>query len=398
MANYQTGGSPFELATNTSFWNRNMRIQKSRQLGGNGMNNGNRRIALLSALALCLTILTGTVAKAADSIPTVKIMVGGLNKQIYLPAKLSEVLGNFKKYGLNVQLTDEPSGVEAETAMLSGEIDLVLGFYDHNIDLQTKGKSTIDVATLLQAPGEVELCRTDLKDTFKSPADWKNGVNAGVTGLGSSTNFLTKALATHAGVPLSQVHSLAVGAGNTFIAAMQQKAIDCGMTTEPTISRVLSSGLGYVLVDMRYGNLTHAALGGPYVATCVYGRSDWVKANSATVQKVVNAFYDTMQFIKKHTALQIAQQMPVDYYSAIGIDAYAKALDDEKAMYNPSGRMVAGAPANILRVLASGNGYSKSVQSGVNLSATYTNAYVQEAVSQVARTNAVLAAKAKKKK
>lgn len=360
------------------------------------MNKLNRRIALLSAVALCLTITTGTVAKAADSIPTVKIMVGGLNKQIYLPAKLSEVLGNFKKYGVNVELSDEPAGVDAETAMLSGQVDLVLGFYDHNIDLQTKGKSTIDVATLLQAPGEVELCRMDLKDKFKSPADWKNGVNAGVTGLGSSTNFLTKAIAAHAHVPLNQVHSLAVGAGNTFVAAMQQKAIDCGMTTEPTVSRVLSTGLGYVLVDMRYGNLTHAALGGPYVATCVYGTRAWVSANSDTVQKVVNAFYDTMQFIKTHTAMQIAQQMPVDYYSAIGIDAYAKALDDEKAMYNPSGRMVPGAPANILKVLASGNGYSKAVQNAVNLNATFTNAYVQAAVSQVALKNAQLAAKKKK--
>ena len=357
------------------------------------MKRRNRRIALLSAMAICLTITAGTAAKAADAIPTVKIMVGGLNKQIYLPAKLSEILGNFKKYGINVELSDEPAGVNAETAMLAGQVDLVLGFYDHNIDLQTKGKSTIDVATLLQAPGEVELCRSDLKGKFNSPADWKNGVNAGVTGLGSSTNFLTKALASKAGVPLTQVHSIVVGAGDTFVAAMQQKAIDCGMTTEPTISRVLSTGLGYVLVDMRFGQLTRAALGGPYVATCVYGRSDWVAANTATVQKVVNAFYDTMQFIKGHTALQIAQKMPVDYYSAIGIDAYAKALDDEKAMYNPSGRMVAGAPANILKVLAKGNGYSASVQAAVNLQATYTDSYVQAAVGQVARTNALLAKK-----
>lgn len=357
------------------------------------MKRGIRQIALVSTIALCLTITTGTVAKAAATIPTVKIMVGGLNKQIYLPAKLSEILGNYKKYGVNVVLSDEPSGVSAETAMLAGEVDLVLGFYDHNIDLQTKGKSTIDVATLLQAPGEVELCRSDLKGKFNSPADWKNGVNAGVTGLGSSTNFLTKALASKGGVPLSQVHSIVVGAGDTFVAAMQQKAIDCGMTTEPTISRVLSTGLGYVLVDMRYGQLTRTALGGPYVATCVYGRSDWVAANTATVQKVVNAFYDTMQFIKTHTALQIAQKMPADYYAGIGIDAYAKALDDEKAMYNPSGRMVAGAPANILKVLAKGNGYSASVQAGVNLQATYTDKYVQAAVGQVARTNALLAKK-----
>ncbi|HEX7404702.1 MAG TPA: ABC transporter substrate-binding protein [Candidatus Nanopelagicaceae bacterium] len=351
------------------------------------MRRGYRQIALVSTLALCLTITMGTAAKAAASIPTVRIMVGGLNKQIYMPAKLSEILGNFKKYGVNVQLSDEPSGVNAETAMLAGQVDLVLGFYDHNIDLQTKGKSTIDVATLLQSPGEVELCRTDLKSKFKSPKDWKSGVNAGVTGLGSSTNFLTKAIASKAGVPLTQVHSIVVGAGDTFVAAMQQKSIDCGMTTEPTISRVLSTGLGYVLVDMRYGNLTRRALGGPYVATCVYGRADWVAANKATVQKVVDAFYDTMQFIKTSTPMQISLKMPVDYYAGIGIDAYAKALADEKAMYNPSGRMVPGAPANILKVLAKGNGYSAAVQAAVNLQATYTDSFVIQAIRDVAHAN-----------
>jgi hypothetical protein len=65
-------------------------------------------------------------------------------------------------------------------------------------------------------------------------------------------------------------------------------------------------------------------------------------------------------------------------------------------MYNPSGRMVPGAPANILKVLTRGNGYSKSVVSAVNLNNTFTNAYVQTAVSQVALKNAQLAAKKKK--
>src|SRR5205823_3523432 len=41
---------------------------------------------------------------------TVKIMVGGLDKQIYLPVMLTQQLGYFKDQGLNVQLSDEPAG------------------------------------------------------------------------------------------------------------------------------------------------------------------------------------------------------------------------------------------------------------------------------------------------
>src|SRR5947207_11647153 len=80
-------------------------------------------------------------------------MVGGLNKQIYLSAKLTERLGYFTDQGLTVQLSDEPAGVDAETAMLAGQVDGVVGFYDHTLDLQGKGKQTESVVQLQQAPG-----------------------------------------------------------------------------------------------------------------------------------------------------------------------------------------------------------------------------------------------------
>ena len=213
------------------------------------MRNINRKIALVSAIALCFTMAAGTAAKAA--MPTVRIEVGGLSKQIYLHAMLTQQLGYYKKYGINVVLTDEAAGASAEDDMLTGSVDFVLGFYDHNIDLRIKGKNTVDVATLLQSPGEVELCRSDLKDKIKTVADWADqpgGVSLGVTGLGSSTNFLTLSLGAKAGVPQSAMHSFVAGAGTTFIAAMKNKAIDCGMTTEPTISAVLDQGLGMFLL------------------------------------------------------------------------------------------------------------------------------------------------------
>jgi NitT/TauT family transport system substrate-binding protein len=150
--------------------------------------------------------------------PTVKVMVGGLSKQIYLAFTLTKQLGYFDEQGVNVELSDEPSGVNAEEAMLAGQVDAVGGFYDHTIDVQSKGKAIESVVQILKIPGEVELCRTDLQDQIKSPADF-SGRNLGVTGLGSSTNFLTKALAVHAGVAADKVTSVAVQAGTTFIGA-----------------------------------------------------------------------------------------------------------------------------------------------------------------------------------
>lgn len=104
-------------------------------------------LALASGLAACSS--SGKSGGRDD----VSVMVGGLDKQIYLPFKLAANLGFYKDAGLNVTLSDEPAGVNAETAMIAGQVDGVGGFYDHNIDLQAKGKSTEAVVSMLQVPG-----------------------------------------------------------------------------------------------------------------------------------------------------------------------------------------------------------------------------------------------------
>ena len=74
--------------------------------------------------------------------PTVSLMVGGIDKQIYLPYELAQQLGYYQKYGVNVQLSTEvDGGVGAETAMASGQVDMAGAWYNHTIDFQVKGKA-----------------------------------------------------------------------------------------------------------------------------------------------------------------------------------------------------------------------------------------------------------------
>ena len=217
------------------------------------------------------SVLAGSAALAADK---VTIIVGGYEKQIYLPAKLTERLGYFKEEGLDVELLNEAAGVDAENEMLAGAVQGVVGFYDHCVDLQAKGKFVESVVQFSQAPGEVELVSNKYPDV-KSMADLK-GKNLGVTGLGSSTNFLSQYLMMKSGVQLADFTSVPVGAGATFIAAMQQDKIQAGMTTEPTISRLLKTGEARILVDMRTIEKTKAALGGTYPAASLYMPTAWV--------------------------------------------------------------------------------------------------------------------------
>jgi NitT/TauT family transport system substrate-binding protein len=228
----------------------------------------------------------GATADSANGV--VSIMVGGLNKQIYLPFKLAEQLGYYTEQGLTVTLSDEPAGVDATTNMLAGQVDGVGGFYDHTIDLAGLGQQVESVVNMLTTPGEVELCRSDLKGTVKSPADF-GGLNLGITDVGSSTDFLTQYLTKNAGVDPATTHRIGVQSGATLIGALQHKNVDCAMTTEPTVSQALAGGDVFILLDMRTAKGTADALGGEYPATSLYMKTSYVEKNPITVQKLVNA-------------------------------------------------------------------------------------------------------------
>ena len=326
--------------------------------------------AILKPLAAAALLLGCLHAAAADKIT---IMVGGIEKQIYLPAKLAEQLGYLKETGLDVELLSEPAGVNAETEMLSGAAQGVIGFYDHTIDLQARGKMVESVVQLSQAPGEVILVSKAAAKDVRSPADFK-GRTLGVTGLGSSTNFLTLYLAAKAGVKNTEFTTLPVGAGATFIAAMGQGKIDAGMTTEPTISRLLSTGAASILVDLRTVKETEAALGGTYPAACLYMPTAWVNTHKEQVQKLATAFVKTLRFIRTHSAKEIAEKMPAEY-SVANRQQYIDALEASKMMFTADGVMPENGPVTVLKVL---NGFDKAVQGkSINLANTYTTEFVK---------------------
>ncbi|MBA8818550.1 nitrate ABC transporter substrate-binding protein [Ochrobactrum sp. P6BS-III] len=322
-------------------------------------------------------LLSGVMALGAGAAHAEKltVIVGGMEKQIYLPAVLTEKLGYFKDEGLDVELINSRAGVDAENELLAGAAQAVVGFYDHTIDLQSKGKFIQSIVQFSQAPGEVELVSTKYADQIKSPADFK-GHTLGVTGLGSSTDFLTQYLAVRNGLKQGDYTLLPVGAGNTFIAAIKQDAIQAGMTTEPTIATMLKTGEAKVLVDMRTPEKTAEALGGPYPAASFYVQSAWLETHKEEAQKLTNALVKTMRYIASHSAEEIADQMPKDYYVG-DKNLYVKGLAEGKAQYTPDGRMPKDGPETVLKVLAT---FKKPLQEKqIDLSKTYTTEFVDKA-------------------
>ncbi|NYJ75862.1 ABC transporter substrate-binding protein [Allobranchiibius huperziae] len=309
------------------------------------------------------------------SMPTVKLMVGGIDKQIYLPYQLAQSLGFYKKYGVKVELSTETNGgVGAEEAMASGQVDMAGAWYIHTIDFQAKGKDVIDVVQLSGAPGEREMCGNS--SGVHSAADFK-GKTLGVTDLGSGTDELTQFLAAQKGVKHSDYHTLAVGAGTTAIAAIQRKSAQCVMTTQPTVGALESKKLGYSALDLATTAGATQALGGAWPAAGVLAQSSWVKSHQAATQDVVDALVATMHWINTHSAADIANALPADFVSNATITKaqYIAGLTTDKGQFLPDGIMPAGGPKTV---------YAMEKQLGVDvakvsLAGTFTNTYAMKA-------------------
>lgn len=310
-------------------------------------------------------------SQATAATPTVKLMVGGIDKQIYLPYQLAQNLGYYKKYGVNVELsTEQNGGVGAEDAMASGQVDLAGAWYIHTVDFQTKGKDVINVVQLSGAPGERVMCGDN--SGVHSPADFK-GKTMGVTDLGSGTDELTQFLASKAGLSKTDYHTLAVGAGSTAIAAIQRGAAACVMTTQPTVGALTSKNLAYTAVDLATTEGAKKAVGGDWPAAGLLARADWVKTHQVATQRVVDALVATMHWISSHSASDIANKLPADFVqnSTITKQQYVAGLTTDKGQFLPDGIMPAGAPKVIFDM-------EKTIgvdTSKVPIGGTFTNKY-----------------------
>jgi len=328
-------------------------------------------LMLVGGLTACSSSNSGGSGSGSSALPTVTLMVGGIDKQIYLPYELAQQLGFYKKYGVNMVLSTEVNGgIGAEDAMAAGQVDMAGAWYIHAIDFQTKGKAVEDIVNLSGAPGEREMCATN--SGIHSASQWK-GKTLGVTDLGSGTDELTQLLASTAGLTTKQYSRIGVSDGATAIAALKTGKTQCLMTTQPTVLQIEQQGLGYSAIDLATASGATSALGGTWPSAGVLALSSWVSSNQKEAQDVVDALVATMHWIATHSAADIANALPQSYTQSNGFTKaeYITALNQDKAQFMSDGIMPAGGPETVLATeKAIGVDTSK-----VNIGATFTNTF-----------------------
>jgi NitT/TauT family transport system substrate-binding protein len=332
--------------------------------------------ALMTSAALAATNVSGSPSSTQkhSSRTRVTIMVGGMSKIIYSAATLAKVLGFYEKAGIDVYPIDEPAGGDATTALVASQVDGAMGYYNHTVDMASKGKQVECVVQIGVTPGHAVVVPPN--SSIKSANDFK-GKTLGITETGSSTDFELQYIAKRVGINGDQFTRLGVGAGNSFIAALQHGQIDGGITSQPTIGRLVSSGQAKILIDLQNLTETKNAFGGTFPSTCMYMRNDYVKAHPDAVQKLVNAYVWTLKWVATHTSTQFTDKMPADY---VGTDRnlYIQDVDASKTFWAKNGIMPKDGPPTILKFLSTFNPTVAGAK--INLSQTYTNKFVLKAL------------------
>lgn len=312
----------------------------------------------------------------AQSLPKVKLAIGGASCLCYVPTILAKQLGEFEKAGVDVELVEFKGGSEALKAVIGGSADVVSGFFDHCIHLAAKGQSLQSFVVYDRYPGFVLVVSPKHTTEIQSIKDLARKV-IGISAPGSSTDFFLKYMLSKNGVDVHSIGVIGIGVGATAIAAMEQGTVDAAIMIDPAVTLLQSKHKDLkILSDTRTQHDTLAVFGGEYPGGALYTRSNWIDKHEKEVQAMTNAILATLQWIHSHSPEEIAAKMPPEF---VGKDKalYIIALKNTLPMYSTTGRMDPKGAEAVHAVLSE---FSPEIANAkIDVSKTYTNKFVEEA-------------------
>jgi NitT/TauT family transport system substrate-binding protein len=319
-------------------------------------------------------------AERSDSsrVTRVTIAVGGRSQLYYLPLTIAEQLGYFRAEGLDVTIVDFAGGSQAVQALVGGSADVVSGAFDHTVSMLAKGQKLRAFVLEGRAPQLVLGVSTKTLPNFQSIADLK-GKKIGVTTPGSGTHVLVAFLLARAGLSHTDVSIVSVGNGASAVAAVRSGRVDALSNSDPSITHLVRSGDLTIVSDTRVIDESDKVFGGPMLGACLYSSQRFIDKHSATVQSLTNALVRADQWLHQASNETIVKTVPESYLLGDRV-VYEQAVRAARGAWSPDGRIPEHASRIALQALASLN--PELAHATLDLTATYTNDFVQNALSK----------------
>jgi NitT/TauT family transport system substrate-binding protein len=288
------------------------------------------------------------------------------------PSHLAQWLGFYKDEGLDVAISQIAGASKVLEALVGGSADVGGGVYEQTVQMAAEGRDIVSFVCLIRSPNFALLAMPGRG--VRTIADLKGKV-AGVSSVGSPSQFYLNHLLTRSGVVPADVGTTTIGMGATAVAAVERGQVDAGTLFGSAITALEARHPdALVLADTRTPEGLRAVFGvDDYPASCLLARKAWLDANPEAARKMARAILRSLQWIREHSAEEILAAIPAE--SRVGEPAAElAAIRLAKPMYSVDGRIRPESAEAVKNVLA--GSLEKIRDAKIDLSKTYTNQFV----------------------
>jgi len=252
----------------------------------------------------------------------------------YLPLRVADVEGYFKRESLNVVLKTTRAEVGAAEALAQGQVDLAATSLEAILRFgprQPRQMSKL-VLGLTAAPPVALLATKSLEGTITSVKNLV-GLRIGVATPGAPEHALLNAILARAGISMTQIDLVSLGTRG-LVTGLETGDVQAGLVTEPNVSRLVNDGAAAVLADLRSPQAVATTLGSPTINAGVFGRSDRMPRD-VVLAAFARAVLTAERLIAGTAAEDLAARWPASLIGAP--DEFSRRLNATREIYLPDG-------------------------------------------------------------
>jgi len=231
------------------------------------------------------------------------------------PVYLAQAKGFFAGEGLDVEVIPTSGGGPDIRALIAGDVDFSFTTGDQVIVAAQEGKPLVMVMSGLnkvfinwamhkesaKAKGITET--SPLQEKLKS----LKGLTVGVTNPAALTSHLAHFLVRKAGyVPQQDVQIIAVGAGPTWLAALENRKVDLALTAPPVPETAISRGFAIMFINNAKGEDPSVS---EFLMENLVARPETLKKDPDLVRRMVRSLVKANKWALGSTPEQVADAL-----------------------------------------------------------------------------------------
>lgn len=231
------------------------------------------------------------------------------------PVYVAQSKGFFSDEKLDLDITSTGGGGPDIRALIAGDVEFSFTTGDNVILAQQEGKRLLMVMSGLnkvfinwaihreaaKAKGISE--STPLTDKLKA----LKGLTVGVTNPGALTAHLAAFVIRKAGYnPQQDVQIIPIGAGPTWLAALENRKVDVALTAPPVPETAISRGFAIMLINNAKGEDPSIP---EFLMETLVARPDTVAKEPDLIRRMVRALTRANQWALKSTPEQVADAL-----------------------------------------------------------------------------------------